>query len=239
MKPEVIPVPLGPFGMVNAFLLRGERTILVDTGVPGSGEAILAAMKRNRIDPRAVSLILITHGHFDHMGSASDLRERLGAPAAVGESDLQALRTGVPPPLTPTCLFGRFARPFLDRRMVRRMEPDIVIIRGMSLAEFGIEGKVIETPGHTAGSVSVILPTGPAIVGDLLCGGMLRRTRPALPPFQDDIAQTRESLRKVLKSKPTAIHVGHGGPLSPSAARAFLESDRAFAATPAPHPAGR
>lgn len=233
MTTTVIPIPLGAFGMVNAYLLRGERTILVDTGFPGSAGAILATLKRNGISAKSVSLILLTHTHIDHMGSAYDLREHIGAPVAVHESEMQSVRTGIAPSLVPITFLGRLIKGSIERRTARPFEPDIAIIRGMDLAEFGVEGKVIETPGHTAGSVSVVLPGGIAIAGDLACGGFANKKTPALAPFHEDLANVRASVKKLLKHKPNTIYVGHGGPLSAHAVREFTEHDRASAGIPA------
>lgn len=234
MKTTLFPIPLSPFGIVNAYFVTGERTILVDTGFPGSAGAILAALKRNNIPPKSVSLILLTHTHIDHMGSAFDLREHIGAPVAVHESELQSARTGIPPALVPITFLGRMVRSNIERRTARPFEPDIAIIRGMDLAGFGIEGKVIETPGHTAGSVSVILPGGIAIAGDLACGGFLKKQQPALAPFHEDLAGVRASVKKLLKHKPNVIYVGHGGPLSAHAVLEFIDKHPSFAADLAP-----
>jgi glyoxylase-like metal-dependent hydrolase (beta-lactamase superfamily II) len=232
MQQTIIPVSLGPFGIVNAFLLHGERTILVDTGFPGSGSAIMAALSRHGIAPKSISLILLTHAHFDHMGSAFEMKERLSAPVAVHESDLQSVRKGVPPPLNPINTWGRILRARMESRTTRPVEPDVVIIRGMNLGEFGIEGKVVETPGHTPGSISILMP-GAAVVGDLIAGGaipggIIKREHPSHPPFQDDLAVVRSSLQRVLKHKPNKIYVGHGGPLRPHAVQEFIEKDRLF-----------
>jgi glyoxylase-like metal-dependent hydrolase (beta-lactamase superfamily II) len=53
----------------------------------------------------------------------------------------------------------------------------------LGLSAFGIEGTVIPTPGHTEGSISVILPRGEAIAGDLLMGGFLFRKLAETSPF--------------------------------------------------------
>jgi glyoxylase-like metal-dependent hydrolase (beta-lactamase superfamily II) len=53
------------------------------------------------------------------------------------------------------------------------VRPDILLPDEMPLQAFGVDGKVVYTPGHTAGSISVLLSTGEAIVGDLLMGGWL------------------------------------------------------------------
>lgn len=234
MKQTVHPIPLKPMGFVNAFLITGERTILVDTGFPGSDAVIMAALSRYGVSPKSISLILITHGHIDHIGSAYALQQRLGAPVAVHESDQQAVRSGIPPALVPINFIGRMIKGRLENRIARPVEPDVVIIRGMDLGPFGVEGKVIETPGHTAGSISVVLPGGVVIAGDLLAGGTFKKNRPAQAPFHENLKQVAQSVRKVLNQKPTTIHVGHGGPLSPHEVRQFLEKDRALAAVTSP-----
>jgi glyoxylase-like metal-dependent hydrolase (beta-lactamase superfamily II) len=76
----------------------------------------------------------------------------------------------------------------------------------------------METPGHTAGSISLILPNGEAVVGDLLMGGFLgglvRRGVPNVAYFQDDEREAQRSLRAVLATGARKLYVGHGGPLS-------------------------
>jgi hydroxyacylglutathione hydrolase len=77
---------------------------------------------------------------------------------------------------------------------------------------------VIETPGHTPGSVSLLLPDGDAVVGDLLMGGFLgglvRRSVPNTAYFQEDDHEALHSLRAVLAAGARRLWVGHGGPLS-------------------------
>ncbi|WP_459501682.1 MBL fold metallo-hydrolase [Bacillus sp. C1] len=67
-------------GFSNIFLIRGDKTIIVDTGRPGDEKLILQALKKRNISSADVSLPLLTHGHFDHFGSAQALREQLHVP---------------------------------------------------------------------------------------------------------------------------------------------------------------
>ena len=91
---RIVTVPILPRGMLNSFLLIGERPVVVDTGVPGSGPKILSALAREGFAPRDVSLILITHRHVDHIGSAASLKRDTGAPVAVQALDAEWLRRG-------------------------------------------------------------------------------------------------------------------------------------------------
>ncbi len=214
---SVIQIPLG---RANAFVIWGKRPVIVDTGYPGSASAILDKLTENSIDPKSVSLFLITHGHSDHFGSAADLRERTGAKVAIHELDAEAARKGQDPPLSPTGAIGRLFISLLKRRGPAKapsFEPDILIEGEMDLKKFGVDGKIVPTPGHTPGSVSVILPGDEVIVGDLIMRGMLRWWQPNYPLFADNMFQLNESIQLILRRKPTKIFSGHGGPFAPKA----------------------
>lgn len=62
---------------------------------------------------------------------------------------------------------------FLSNLKFDAVPADIPLCDGMKLNEFGVDATIMETPGHTPGSVSVFLPDGDAIVGDLLMGGIM------------------------------------------------------------------
>jgi glyoxylase-like metal-dependent hydrolase (beta-lactamase superfamily II) len=205
-------------GWANVFVIRGKRPVLVDTGYPGSAPAIIDKLTENGIDPGWLSLILITHGHADHFGSAAEMKKQTGAPIAVHKLDADALKTGQDPTLKPTGAIGRMLLPLMARRgpaTAPPVKPDILIDEDMDLSKFGVDGKVIHTPGHTPGSVSVILPNGEFIVGDLVMRGMLRFWQPNYPLFADNMFQLKESIKLILRKKPTKIYCTHGGPFSP------------------------
>jgi len=210
--PRVVPIPLG---IVKAFLLRGKGTILVDTGSAGSAPRIQRALAEEGLTLADLSLILITHGHTDHFGSAAALKEGTSAPLAVSTADVEALRQGrnlLLKARTPWWgLFQRIAAPALR---AAPCEPDILLEGRTDLAPYGVEAEVIPTPGHTSGSLSILLPDGQALVGDLIMGGFLGRGRPGYPPFWDDPDVCRESVRRLLAARPTRIHTGHGGPFT-------------------------
>jgi hydroxyacylglutathione hydrolase len=92
MKTEIIPVSLG---FVKAFLVKGERTVVVDSGFnKRAPRKILRAMRANGIRPSDVSLLLVTHAHGDHTGGLAVLKELTGAPVAVHASETEFLEAG-------------------------------------------------------------------------------------------------------------------------------------------------
>jgi len=210
---EVLPVNLG---LVTAYIVKQDGVILVDAGYPKSEEAICAEMRRRGIEPRAIRLILLTHGHADHAGSALRLREATGAPIALHQGDRSMAMSGRQGQLIPTALTGRLLGVLVGGEKISSFppfEPDLPITGELSLTGYGIDGTVVPTPGHTAGSVSVVLGSGDALVGDLICPA-IPSGRPGLSFWADDSAAARESIRKLMERRPNRVYCGHGGPFS-------------------------
>lgn len=209
-------------GMTNVFLLQGDTgSVLVDAGLPGAADPILRRLAGHGVSPKDVRLILLTHGHVDHFGSAAALRERTGAPVAIHALDADAVRQGIhqPDSLQPTgWLVGFLMRlPVLWTLAVPdhalAFEPDIVFDAEFRLDEYGVARRVIPTPGHTPGAVSVLLDSGEAIVGDMVMGKLMGLVcRPGPPIVAWDLAQNRESLRHLAALSPRLVYVGHSGP---------------------------
>ncbi len=84
----------------------------------------------------------------------------------------------------------------------------------VSLADYGIPGKIIHTPSHSSGSVSVLLETGEAFVGDLAMNALPLRFSPGLPVFGDDVDRVKKSWRLLLEQGAKTVYPAHGKPFS-------------------------
>lgn len=220
---EVVPISLGT---TRSFLLIGRKggLVLVDAGNPGDGKKIIRAVEEADYRPEDISLIVITHGHRDHVGGLAELQERLSVKAIVHREDVKALTEGKEPEVVPVRLIGSLIEPILPERDIPLPpdKPEVIEEEKVSLKGFGFEGEVIHIPGHTFGSMGVISEDGTAVIGDLVMGRFILYGRARLPVFAEDLSDVRDSIRKVLERDPEIIHTSHGGPFHPEDLKGLL-----------------
>jgi len=100
---------------------------------------------------------------------------------------------------------------------------DLVINEAeLSLESWGVPGKLIHTPGHTPGSLTLLLETGEAFVGDLGMNGLPLRWSPGLPVFAEDMDMVRDSWRNLLRQGAETIYPAHGEPFAADVIRQQL-----------------
>ncbi len=190
----------------NCFVVEADSgVVLIDAGAAGDADTILEV-----IGDRRLNLILITHAHFDHYGSAAEIRRRSRAPIAIHEADTEHMQRGethlgivrgrgkIAAALLP--LAERFYDP-------EPTKADIHLHDGADLGNFGLDAVVVHTPGHTIGSCSLICGEEAAFVGDLLSttgGAHIQRY------FAMDWPALIPSLEKVKQYQPARIYAGHG-----------------------------
>jgi glyoxylase-like metal-dependent hydrolase (beta-lactamase superfamily II) len=231
--------------MVNAHLIRGEAgCILVDAGIPGSERRIARMLARHGLTFKDIKLIVVTHAHTDHAGSAARLRALSGAPILAHQDDADFYSRKVPMTYCPTGLVGRlFLKTPVPHEVYEAFVPDKLMKQSdvVDLAEFGVEGLIRHTAGHTAGSISVELASDDALVGDLiasgiLIGGIALQGRAIRPPFEDDPRQVARELERLVRGGTKRFHMGHGGPLG--AAEVLRHAEALSRIAPAPCAAG-
>ena len=207
-------------GISNSYLLKQEGIILIDSGVSGSSKTILNALSQMCDDPKQLRLIILTHGHDDHIGSTNEIVEYTGAQVALHRSDAQYLTRGKPVPSPPVTRWARAMAPIINfppiasRMAASPIEVNVILGEDeVSLLPYGIAGSVLYTPGHTEGSVSVLLEDGRAFVGDMVMNGFPSlRFRPGFPIVAQDKQTLARSWQKLLGAGATFVHPGHGAP---------------------------
>jgi hydroxyacylglutathione hydrolase len=216
----------------NAYLLTGRKTVMVDTGMPGEETKILRAAERAGVKTSEISLILHTHAHVDHAGSTAALAKTLNVPTAVHHADEGMMRAGRMNDLNCLRLESRLILPLVNKPFPS-VAPDVFVDETFDLSAFGVEGRILHTPGHTAGSISVLLPGGAALVGDVMMGGYmggnLLGARPNYHYFAGDLNAVHASIGALLQAGAQTFHVGHGGPLTRAdVERRFASTAKAF-----------
>ena len=198
-------------GRSNVFLVHsGDTKILVDTG-PAFMQKIIQRRLR-KLSIRTIDFLVLTHTHFDHAANAGAIKNFFNARVIVHASEEKFLKSGDSPVPAGTNLFtrwltGTFGK--LANRMVKYQgcEADITIDHQLNLPEDLKNIQIIHTPGHSAGSVSVIIDNEIALAGDTLFG-----TYPGscFPPFADDRKLLFKSWGLLLKTGCSIFFPSHG-----------------------------
>jgi glyoxylase-like metal-dependent hydrolase (beta-lactamase superfamily II) len=216
-----------PLGFDHVYIIQEQGTIMIDGGAPKQAKSFSKALENASIIPEEVQLIVLTHGHWDHIGSAKEIKEITGAKIAMHQREKHWLESSLkpmPPGVTTWGhIFGSIIKVFLPLIHIPATDVDVVLgDEEVSLAEYGIQGKVVYTPGHSSGSVSVLLETGDAFVGDMAMNKFPLRLSPGLPIFAEDWAQLMESWKQLLNRGVKTIYPSHGEPFPADVIREAL-----------------
>ncbi len=206
---------------VNSFIIDGdEGVVLVDTGYPNKQGVIIEALSDIGRSAKDITGILLTHGHYDHLGGAAALQSASDATVYASRLDAPIAQGDRPAPAPP--LIERL--PILPW-LVSLLPDAAPVIVDHLVAEGTTEHlpsdiSVIDSPGHTSGHVSYLLDRegGVLFVGDAAIGshgdvkrGFFNRKTPAI----DD------SIRHIGTTEFDIAAFGHSGPISGYASVAF------------------
>src|SRR3972149_1799436 len=129
---------VGPL-QCNCYIVYDEETLdamVIDPGdEPGR---ILKALEEKKL---RVGFIICTHGHFDHIGAVSDLKEKTGAKVAINKNDLEIY------------FRARDQAAFWEYEITQPPEPDFFVVEGDELTVGHLKFRILHTPGHSPGGI--------------------------------------------------------------------------------------
>jgi hydroxyacylglutathione hydrolase len=210
---EITSIPLNYFFGVNCYLIKsGESYFLIDTGITKTRDQLEQAIKDAGCKPRGLKLIIITHGHMDHIGNAVYLRDKYGAKIAMHMGDAKMVESGDMFINTEggalIAIIGIFSKLF--GLAGPKFTPDILLEDNQSLKEYGLDATVIHNPGHSEGSISIYTANK-----NLFCGDLFNNDK---KPVKASIIKNAEkldaSVEKIKTLDTKTIYPGHGKPFT-------------------------
>lgn len=211
--------------LTNAYILAADGAgdsaglTLVDCGTRTSGPRLVRSIRMLGFDPTAVDHVVLTHWHADHMGSAARFASSSAAPTVhAGRADLAPVRgenadphRSAPP--------GDVSRS--GRLLHRAVRPGPAVAQAQALDDADVlpwaaDARVIATPGHTAGSISLL--TGRVLIaGDAVfnIGGLSL----GIGPFRSARSHEVATLARLADETFEVLAVGHGAPVVTDARR--------------------
>ena len=194
---------ISAIGDCNVYLIDGRNEYaLVDAGAGLGVSRILANVEELGLDIEKLKTLFLTHSHFDHIGGAHEVQEKLGCKTLAHKDDAEAMKA-----LGENVLMDMakqrgitFEAPRIDRKL-----------SGNEVIKIGdIDIKVINTPGHTPGCISLSLTERDGkkaiLTGDIAStNGRLGFING--PGF--DLNAWKASIKKLLNEKPDRLYPGH------------------------------
>lgn len=183
---------VGPLA-VNCYILHDEKGsgVVIDPGENGSN--ILELINSEGFE---LTHIINTHGHFDHIGANSFLKEKSGADLLIHKNDLPLLENAE----ASAARFGLTTLP--------SPEPDMLLSDGDIIESGEMNIKVIHTPGHSPGGISLLVDDI-LITGDTLFAGSIGRTDLPGGSLPELLGSVRSAIFPL--GDAISIYPGHGG----------------------------
>ena len=150
-----------------------------------------------------------------------------GAEVLIHKIESTYLIKGISTPVQTRSLLAKIIMKIMKEPKIKGFKADFLLEDEFDLRPFGVNGKVIHTPGHTEGSLSILLANGEAIVGDMISGKHKKNYNLAKYPFiWNDISALKNSMKVLLDKGAKLFYNAHGEVCNDLAIKNLLEKDR-------------
>jgi len=205
------------------FIRQSVGWILVDAGRKSKRKLLIRFMMEHKINPCDIHFIFITHVHYDHVGNLKWLQQWTKAKIIVHKDAVENLEMGWMDNLKASTILAklllRMGNLFAKSIRFDGVKSDMIISYDSNLSEYGFSAKILHTPGHTTGSISLVVDDRYAFVGDLCFN--LPLSKHVVPPLYQDYKAVYDSWEKLNAVGVTEFYPGHGNKFSISK---FLDS---------------
>lgn len=208
---HTISMSILPMFKVNCYLVEtAGGFILIDTG-KGHRDMLESNLSAAGCTPDNLKLIILTHGDFDHCGNAAYLRDTYNAPIAMHEGDRGMVEQGNMywNRQQPNVIMKMFVGLLFKLDTADQFKPDVFVKAGDTLSEYGLNAEVLELPGHSSGSIGLLLDDGTLFCGDLL--GNQGKPQIWIP---DDEGAAHASVESLKSRDIHTVYPGHGQPFT-------------------------
>lgn len=187
-----------------------EPNILIDTSVSRLWNRLQRKLDKSGI--KTIDYLILTHAHFDHASNANQIRKKYNASVIIQKEEAGYLSNGDNILPKGTTLFTRPIVNILGKRLfsIFKYEPckyDLLVDSCFDLKNLGFVGYLMHTPGHTIGSMSLIIDNEVAIVGDCMFGVFKWSV---FPPYAENPEQMIQSWGKLLETNCSLFLPSHG-----------------------------
>lgn len=201
-------------GRSNSFLISsGNKYILIDTSTRNSWNKLSKRLDDFNFKKDSLVALILTHVHYDHADNSAIIKDKYKTKIIVHESEAGFLSKGLNSltkgaiPITNFFYNLISGEKLITKIRFKPSDYDITVNEKYDLKKFGFNAYIIHTPGHSIGSISIIINNEIAIVGDAMFGIFKNSV---FPPWALDAKLMIESWKKLLDTGCNIFLPAHG-----------------------------
>lgn len=216
---------------VNCYLAKSEGNfILFDTAghmvldkqFTNRQEALEKELDKAGCTAENLKLVILTHGDNDHVANAAYIKQKYNAKIAIHPADLNLVKSPSLDLVMKSFQYRSFIFKIIFKLMKKPIEkvtqktlqdfqtftPDLLLDESFDLSDYGFDAKILHLPGHTEGSIGILMSNGDLIAGDLFTNAQ----KPEIAPNALDFGLLNKSAAKLKAFDIKTVYPGHGNP---------------------------